>query len=462
MEPSSKVSAATGALPSPSDAAQDAAALRLAGQLSAGGAAAAPGERRRRWHFAAAALTIAASAAAIYGFVYTNSPEQCYRRALGAVARDDFDEAQYLLLRLQRAPDYEAQASVIAGILKLHENQWDDALHELHFAVDHPRTKGLALTLMGRTFLQKGLFHAAERTLRAALAHDDTLVEAHRDLGAAYFEAGNLVAAANEFRLAIKLAPDDPRPYRSLGIIRQEFHQYEEAIEDFREALRRDAGHAAHLSAAERWETLLDLAKIQEQDLGRHEDALATLEQANVEGANLEQAAVTADSLALRAACHYALGDVEAAGKCAEAALQIDADHVEALLIKVRLAMNANDAVVAEALLNHLLRVQPKHQIAHHMLSQVLQTLGRGDEAEQHAQEASQIRELKNELGKLTELAAREPPNAADCFRLGLMAERAGEEVMAVNWYRAALLLDPQQMGAKSRLSQLPSSASGT
>jgi tetratricopeptide (TPR) repeat protein len=444
MEPSSDPSAALGAAPNTIESPPGPVTPAMAEQHSEGRAALVPRGRRTIRRLLVGALAIA-TAAAGYGFVHVNNPEQCYRRALRAVAHDDFDQAQYLLLRLQRAPEYEAHASVIAGILKLHENRLDDALHELHFAVDHPATKGLALTLMGRTFLQQGLFHAAERTLRSALAHDDTLVEAHRDLAAAYFEAGNMVAAANEFRRSSALAPEDPRPYRSLGIIFQEFQRYDEAIECFQEALRRDAVSPTHLAPGERQETIVDLAKIQEKELSRHEEALATL----------AQAADTSESLALRAECLYALGDIEAAAKCAEQALQMDGEQLDALLVKVRVAMNANDAATAEALLDHALKVQPKHQIAHHMMSQVLQTLGREDEAEQHAQEASVIRELKNEFNKLSELAASEPPHAADCLRLGLMAERVGEDAMAANWYRAAILLDPQQVHARFRLSQL-------
>jgi tetratricopeptide (TPR) repeat protein len=412
----------------------------------------APSSCRRRFRWQRALVLLAAlSAAALCRFIYLDRPDQCYRRALQAVARDDFDQARYLLLRLQSIPEYEPHAALIGGVLKLHENEFDDALHELHFAVEHPRTKGLALTLMGRTLLLKHQFHAAERVLQAAVEHDPNLVEAHRLLGAAYFEVGNMVGAATYFRHAIKLSPDDPRPYRSLGIIRLEFRQTEEAIDDFREALRLDEGNSWHLSADERQETLVDLAKIQEQDLSNHEEALATL----------EQAADTPDALGLRAQCHYALGDLQAASDCAQRALQLDPDHVDSLLVKVRLAMNANEAAAAEALLNQVLKVQPKHKIAHHMMAQALQRLGKEDLAAQHTQQESELNELKRELDKQYERAAREPPGAPDCFRLGLVAERAGEEVMAVNFYRAAILLDPQHAGALGRLAQLRGGAGG-
>jgi tetratricopeptide (TPR) repeat protein len=402
----------------------------------------------RRWvKLGLAAITLGTAA---YGFSYANRPEACYRRALHALGRDDFEQAQYQLRRLQGLPKYEPHACLINGILLLQEDKQDDALEEFRLAVDHPDTRALALTLAGRILFKQRKFLDAEAALVEALRVDPNLAEAHGCLGAAYYDISDFRRALVHLERAAKMSPDDPRPYQFMAPIHQSFQQDELAIEDLRELLRRGAANPGRMPPGLRQDALFDLAQLQVQLL-RHQEAIETLKDADE----------TADTLALLAECQFALGDLKAARDVVAQALQRNPDLVAALLLRARLAMEAKEVNTAIECLNRALQLRPKSRPLHVVLSQALHSVGQDDLAEQHAQTAAQLRELDQEYVELNSVAVDEPRNLLTCFRLGLMAERLGLENSAAGWYRAVLLIDPQHTGAREHLLQLPGGLEG-
>jgi tetratricopeptide (TPR) repeat protein len=332
----------------------------------------------------------------------------------------------------------------------LQEQKPDEALDELRRAVEHPDTRTLALTLAGKTLLRQRHFETGERMLHLALMEDPNLLEAHRVLGAAYVDVGDVGAALVHLVKAAELSPDDPRPHRLMADIHRAFHQDESALEDLSESVRRAKIHPEIVPATVRRRTVLELAQLQ-NELLRHEEALETLKTAEE----------TPDTLGLRAVCHHALGDLESAATCAARALQLDPDHVVALMMRGRLAMGANDVTLAQECLERIVELSPMDPTAHYMLSQTHHRLGQDDLAEEHATKAAEIRDLSQEYTEAYERTAREPRQPQSCFRLGLMAERLGLPEAAAGWYRATLLLDPQHAEAIERASKLPGGLTG-
>jgi len=413
---------------------------------SANAALAAPIQRNRpvRWRWALWVILAVMLGCAAYGFSYINRPAVAYRRALKALGQDDFDTARYELLRLEGLPEFEPHASLLNGILLLQEQKPDDALDEFRLAVDHPDTQVLALTLAGRTLLQKRQFFDAERALLTALELDPNMAEAHGCLGAAYFDAGDFGRSEAHLARSAELLPNDPRPYRFMATIHQKYFQYDLAIHDLREMLRRGTANPFYMPPSARQEALLDLAQIQTLTL-RHKEAIDTLKDTDE----------SPDSLALLAQCQFALGNLGAARDCVARVLALDPDHFDALLMQGRLAMEGKDATGAIEILKRASALRPKSQALHVLFSQALYVLNQDDLAKQHAEKASQLRELEQEYTELRLDAAREPGNSNTCFRLGLMAERLGMEDDAAGWYRAAILLDPQHAKAREQLSQI-------
>ncbi len=407
--------------------------------VTGGMAPSIPRRRFARRRVVWAALVVRTLGAATFGVANFNRPENCYRRALQALGRDDFDRAQYELLRLQGLPEYEPHASLINGILLLQKQNLEGALEEFRQAAEHVDTRALALTLAGKTLLRQRQFARAEAVLQQALEYDPNLAEVHGSLGAAYFDVGDVRLALEHLDKAAKLSPNDPRPYQLMATIHQSFRQDKTAIEDLRELLRRGA------TGSVRQEALLDMAQLQSR-LKRHQEAIDTLQGADE----------SPDSLALLADCQFALGNLEGARDCVDRALGLDPGQFEARLMQGRLAMEAKDFTAAIESLNRAFEVRPKSQVVNTLLSQALHALGKDDLAAQHAETAEQLRELNRQYAELSESFGREPRNALTCYRLGLMAERLGLQSQATAWYRAAVLLDPRYTKAGERLSQLP------
>jgi tetratricopeptide (TPR) repeat protein len=413
-------------------------------------AATAPFGRRSRRRLAMALLAVLAVAlgAAAYRLTHVDSPEFRYRRALLALANDNPQQAESDLLYLQTLPDYQAHASLISGVLLQQVQRPDDALEEFRAAVEHPDTRALAWTLAGRTLLQQRRFPAAENALQRALSCDPSLAEAHRCLAAAYFEVGDMPLAMGHLHEAAESSPNDPRPHRFMGTIARSAGQNAAAIDFLRESLRRDAAGAMRMDPDARREVLLELAQLQ-VELLRHAEALESL----------RDVAETANVLSLRAECHYAQGDLERARECLAGALEIEPGHFASLLLRGRLALESNDTAAAAESLNRALQQNPLDHDLHYVLSQMYYRQGQIDLAKQHTNKAQELRDLDVEFEKMNRDVLSEPRNPLKCFRLGLMAERIGRGAIAAYWYRATLLLDPEHVQARERLSELSAGA---
>ena len=401
-----------------------------------------PGRPGRRW--LVLVLCALGLGGAGYGFSYVNRPQYIYQRALQALARDDFDQAHYDLGRLQARREYEPQASLIAGILLLQEQKLDEALGEFRFAVNHPDTRVLARTLIGRTLCQQHRFQDGERNLLAALQFDPGQAEAHRWLGVLYYDVGAMQQAEVHLRHAAELVPFDPKPPRLLGLIHSDVHDLQAALSNYTEAVRRDAAHPGQMKPGDRQELLVELAGTQVQLL-RYSEALATLRDANE----------TADVLALRAECHNAQGDSGRSHDCLDAALRFDPSHSRSLRVKGRLALDSNDPAAALGFLERALEKHPRDQSLHFLLSRAHHRLGHEEPAKRHAETYEELGELGRQFAELNQRAALEPKQPHICFQLGLLAERLAMREAAANWYRATLTRDPGHAGARRRLLEM-------
>ncbi|HEV3006316.1 MAG TPA: tetratricopeptide repeat protein, partial [Pirellulales bacterium] len=378
------------------------------------------------------------------GFTRANGPKQRFQRALFALANDDLERAQAELFHLKDLPDYQPHAALISGVLLLQERKLAAALEEFQSAVEHDDTRALAWTLAGRALLEQRRFQAAEHAFLTALSYEPGFAEAHRGLAGAYFKVGDMPKAMGYLQGAAAASPHDPRPARFMATIARSAGQIQEATEFLQETLRRDDEGWMRLHWEARQEVLLELGQLQ-SELLHHAEALETL----------RELAETPAVLSLRAECHYAVGEVEAAQGCLTRALELDPQHSKSWLLQGRLALDANDLERALESLNRALERRPLDVAVHHALAQTYFRVGRESVGRQHAQRAQELRNLSEEFETMNQQVMHQPQDAALCFKLGLMAEQLGRESMAEYWYRAVLLLDPQHEEAAVCLARL-------
>ncbi len=84
---------------------------------------------------------------------------------------------------------------------------------------------------------------AASETYEALLQRHPGHIEARYSLGKVYMETGEPELAALHFNHAIRINPEDPRPYNALGILRDQAGEHEAAQALYRIALERDPGN---------------------------------------------------------------------------------------------------------------------------------------------------------------------------------------------------------------------------
>lgn len=102
---------------------------------------------------------------------------------------------------------------------------------------EHPGDAG-ALALRGVVYRDLGLSDEAERDLRAALAHDGRLAEAHSAIAVLYDRQHRPEDAAAHHARAVELDPDEPRYLNNLGFSLFARGRSRDAIAVYERALR--------------------------------------------------------------------------------------------------------------------------------------------------------------------------------------------------------------------------------
>ena len=373
---------------------------------------------------------------------FWHHPAQRFRRALAALRRQDFAAARSELPDWPDAPRYEAQRRYIVGTLLLHDGNFALALQELEPALPDSALRVSSLTLSGQALERLGRPADAIRLLEAALATDPDAVNAHRLLAVCYDQLGLIHHSLASWELVAKLAPDDPRPHREIASLHKDFEHYTEAIDAYRESLRRDPAQSGVDEVREE----LAECEIKQRDYAA---ALATL----------EKCVATPHRLTLQAECHFSFGRVAEARRLLDQALQKSPQALDALLLQGTIAVEAGQLTEAIQALSRAVAAHPKDYIARFKLSQTLIRNGEREAGAEHAAIAAEIKRLRDEFTKLHEQAANDPDDDVVRFQLGETALRLDMPGLAENWFRMALALNPQHAAARDALARLRDTA---
>jgi tetratricopeptide (TPR) repeat protein len=398
---------------------------------------------QRRWAWRAALVAGAAALAVGAWRWHALRPENCYRRGRAPLARGrslTAGERQTVIResrRLLAAPGWEPQGHLLAGLLFLSDERLEQALGELTHAAGAAATAAEALTAAAECHYLLGRHLPAIEAARAVLERDPDALDARRWLASAYYDLGATVHAARELEIIAAAAPGDPRPHRLLGLIHKDNEQFSEAVDHYRESLRRDPDQS------DRPTILLELAESLVK-LGRFEEAREVL----------DKCSRTAQTLTLAAACDESFGQTGDAREQLHAALALDPQFLAAKLQLGSLLLVAGRAGDAVSILEDAVRGAPYSSQAHFRLSQAYSRQGERDKAAEELRLMRETQAVEREFTDLHEEAARKPDDADVRCRIGALARQLDKPDLARLWFRAALAIQPDHAGARAALAE--------
>jgi tetratricopeptide (TPR) repeat protein len=273
--------------------------------------------------------------------------------------------------------------------------------------------------------------------LLPVVARRPDAVDAHRLLAASFYDTGAVAAALEHLREVARLAPNDPRPHRLMGLLHNDFERFDEAIPLYEESLRRAPDQP------DRDDVLLELAACLAAQR-RFDEAIAALDRRTGTG--------PAENV-LRAECLLALGERGRAGTLLDGVLATDREGHEArepdptrtvdaalrkaLVLKGSLALEEGDPPAAISSLEQA-AADPHDYAAHHLLSRALAADGRDAEAAECRGRAEAIRGRRQAFAELHREAWEHPWDAAVRLRLADAAAALGRPDLEQVWRAAA------------------------
>ncbi|HEV8335440.1 MAG TPA: tetratricopeptide repeat protein [Candidatus Polarisedimenticolia bacterium] len=308
-----------------------------------------------------------------------------------------------------------ARAHVVQGDLKTARGLLEEALRSTD---EFPEAE----VLLANIEREEGDPRGAERRLRRLLEREPSAL-VHRSLGLLAYEQGKRAEAAEEYRKAIAIEPDDPEGYNNLGVLLKEDGKPEEAAAQFRKALEVDPNFAGSynnlaLLAMDRedWETAGEMLR---QALARlPDDPMIHNNQGNY----------------LFRRERWAEAESEF-----RKALALRSDYAEPHNGIASVLARKGDWEGEIREYRKALQIQPRYADARVNLARRLIALGRGREAEQVCQEGVRLSGDRLELWNL----------------LGESALLAGDRKGAEEAYQSSLERDPRQSEARRRLDDL-------
>ncbi len=257
--------------------------------------------------------------------------------------------------------------------------------------------------------------------MRQLVAENKDHANAHRWLGAIYFDLGANDLAIAEFEVVSQLDPRDYRPHWMIGMMCFDFERFPQAIEHYRKAVdlcpdlpvrsRLVLGLAKSLISERQFEGALDI---------------------------LQDATPDADILALQTECYWSLGKGEQAQRLLEQAVKRFPKNRGVLYLQARMLIGDGRREDAIAPLQQVLGQNPLDAECRYQLALIYRQLGRDKD---HKREIAKWEESRSLLERLTELnieAIRRPGDAEVRDALAATCKKLGKHKLAEMWSKAA------------------------
>ncbi len=332
---------------------------------------------------------------------------------------DDSVAKQFVTTRLGDPAVRDPRLLLQAGLL-VRNGRADDAANALQRMSSEWQQRPETQQLWGEVFYSLGRLHDAETQFLALLSEDPSRGDLHLWLGVIYYDQMQLDRCLREMKRSIRLAPDDFRPHRLLGMLYHRFYRFSDSANYFQEALRLGGipdqsdivGHLAQ-------------AQLFNRDYSSVVELIARVPEPSGE------------LWAMLAEAHLNLGsDEKLIDDCVEKGLKAGPHERRVLQIAGQIFIERGRVEEAIALLNEILKTVPHFERAHYLLARAYLKLGRQEEYERSMQQFKVAEEIKKEH---RDLARRMAENSVD------------EEALARAEYLAAEMGEPELVKLYSR-----------
>lgn len=281
--------------------------------------------------------------------------------------------------------------------------------------------------------------------------------EQHVDRAQQFFEAGRWDEAESELRDALALDPYQPNWHFNLGLTLDAAGRHREAIESFATAAKLDPANAQALM----------MTGVNHLRLGEAEKALAWLERASSIDASLTDAYVH------RIEAHAELGQHEQAEVVFYLAQQVNAKSADIYACMADSLMDRSLHEKAVWCLREAAKLDPELPGIQSRLAEAYAETGRHERARQLyllelrrnpgdvecllslARLLEQMNRLPEAEEKLRRVLELEPDNTDAHFSLGELAQRAGNEAIALRHFDVVLRLDAGFATVRRRIASL-------
>ena len=378
-------------------------------------------------------------AASLWWWFHPKPPEQILRLGKEALGRNDLDDAEYQVGRLEEAGAFDA-AHLLSALILLSQARsqpsssqqsralCQQALARLNRIQDQGEIRREAISLCGQCYLQLGNWNEAERAFQFLLQQHPDDLDAHRGLAAVTFDLGLFSRTVPHCREWARLDPEDGRPHRLMGMVFKDLSRIDEAIPCYQDALAR------HLAATVKEEVRLELAEchIRQRD---YQQALDTLQNC------APPAALLPKLLVLEAESFVAQGKIDQARSRLEKARRIQPDYPDALRLEAKLRLHADENRAAADLLEKAAQLEPANYACRYLLAQAYNGLNRPADAKEQLRLAEEIKSNLDALSKLGHEIMEHPKDSARRLRMAELYQKLHMPEMAARNRRLAEIL---------------------
>lgn len=351
------------------------------------------------------------------------SPDQAFRIGMDALNRGDWKVVSRQIESLRKQPTEADRLRVLRGGLLLRTGDIASALRELSRVPTTSDHKEQAALFVCEALYSAKRWSDAEAFAQEVLAKNPDQADAHRWLGAIYYDLGVMAEAEHHLTRLSQLTPLDYSPHRMLGLIHKDFERFNEAIADYQKALER------HPPQTIRWEILYELAQSQVR-LNDFTSALKTLD--------VPLAREEVQMQVLRAECLWSLDRKTEAQKVLHD-VQFSHSVVPVVLqLAARFALDEGRTADAIRTLEKLVTVEPFNHQALFDLSSAFRRVGNDEKANDMLKRRDVAYSLTLRMVELNKQAIQQPNNVALREELAEVCEQLGKSELATVWRQAA------------------------
>jgi tetratricopeptide (TPR) repeat protein len=358
---------------------------------------------------------------------HVTRPNYRVEQSLSAIKRGDWASAEVYAKRLESSGHFDL-AHLVRAEVYFARKQFDLAILECNKIRDEGEIRVRAATVSGKSLLELGALAEANRVFLFVLSQDPDSVDGHRGLAAIAFELGQSSRALLHINHVIRLDPTDARPHRLKGEVLDSIGDRENAVVEYREALRLRNG----LSDLAIEQVRFDLAEGLVRQ-SQYSEALATIEEARVADNQTEPP----HFVAIRIEALRGLGRNQQAAAIAEQALKV---WPEGAFFRLRGQLYLDEGHAKEAVryLEQAAKLSPNHYQSHFLLAQAYSAADRKEDAQKANARADALSKDSLLNQDLEREAMEKPWDAEVRLKLAKLCERTGDFKSAAIWRKAA------------------------